>query len=75
MTCCHRSIALLAYSSSITEVDIQCCLPLLIRVQIDLFSVPARQPRIMLTNSVCIIDDTFGVLSQFSSICKCEQLM
>jgi hypothetical protein len=33
MTYCHRSIVLLAYSSSIAEVDIQCYLPLLIQVR------------------------------------------
>jgi hypothetical protein len=32
MTRCHRSIALPSYFSSITEVDIQCCLPLLMQV-------------------------------------------
>jgi hypothetical protein len=32
MTYRHTSITLLAYSNSITEVDIQCYLPLLIRV-------------------------------------------
>jgi hypothetical protein len=30
MTCCHRSKILPAYSVSMTYVNIQCCLPLLI---------------------------------------------
>jgi hypothetical protein len=37
--------------------------------------MPARQSHIVLTNSVCITDDTVRVLSQFNSICKCEELM
>jgi hypothetical protein len=37
--------------------------------------VLAQQSHIVLTNLVCIIDDAIGVLPQFNSIYKCEQLM
>jgi hypothetical protein len=63
MICYFRSRVLLVYSSSITLVDIQCCLPILIEVQICQFSVPVWWPHIMLNSLVCITTQWSFVLS------------
>jgi hypothetical protein len=62
-----------------TYMDIQCCLPLIIRMKTLQILYAAQKPHIALMSLMCIIDNTlthlFGVFPRFNSIHKCEQMM